>query len=160
MTVLERVYASGGDIIISTIELTCNAWAESVFICNGFENQTCTDEDSRVINFQAAGISISLPKKDNSGAQSLMFAIDNITGESQALIDQAIEAEERVFLTFRCFLASDKSTPAERPYYMTVISGTVKGTAIQIQAGFYDLLNTMWPRNVLSTSFAPGLKYL
>lgn len=160
MSVLETVYASGGDIIINTIELSCPAWAESVFICNGFENHTCVDENSREINFTAAAISISLPKKNNSGAQNLVFAIDNITGESQSLIEDALEAEERVTLTYRAFLNSDKSVPAEAPYRMTVLSGDIQGTVIQIQSGFFDLLNTAWPRDKYTATFAPGLKYI
>ena len=160
MSILETVYASGGDIIINTIELSCDAWAYSIFICGGFENQTCIDENGREITFTAAGISVALPKKNNTGAQSLTFAIDNITGEAQQLIDEALEAEERVILTFRAFLASDKSVPADTPYRMTVLSGDMQGTVVQVQAGFFDLLNTAWPRDKYTAAFAPGLKYL
>ena len=160
MSILETVYASGGDIIINTIELACPAWADSIFICNGFENHTCIDENGREITFTAAGISVALPKKNNTGAQSLTFAIDNITGEAQQLIDEALEAEERVILTFRAFLASDKSVPADTPYRMTVLSGDMQGTVVQVQAGFFDLLNTAWPRDKYTAAFAPGLKYL
>ena len=160
MSILETVYASGGDIIINTIELSCDAWASSIFICGGFENQTCVDENGREITFTAAGISVALPKKNNTGAQSLTFAIDNITGEAQQLIDEALEAEERVILTFRAFLASDKSVPADTPYRMTVLSGDMQGTVVQVQAGFFDLLNTAWPRDKYTAAFAPGLKYL
>lgn len=35
MTILEQVYASGGDCIISTLELTCPAWTAPILICNG-----------------------------------------------------------------------------------------------------------------------------
>jgi len=160
MSILETVYASGGDIIINTLELTCDAWSESIFLCDGFENQTCTDEDGREVTFTASGIAIALPKKDNSGNQKLVFQIDNVTGEAQALIDQAIEANERVTLIYRSFLASDKSAPPEPPYRMTVLSGTAQGVSLRIEAGFFDLLNTAWPRDTYTATFAPGLKYL
>lgn len=160
MSILETVYASGGDIIINTIELACPAWDDSIFICGGFEDHTCVDENGRTVTFHAAGIAIALPKKDNSGAQTLIFAIDNITGEAQQLIEKALEAEERVTLIYRAFLASDKSAPAETPYRMTVLSGEMKGTVINVQAGFFDLLNTAWPRDKYTANFAPGLKYI
>jgi len=160
MSVLETVYASGGDIIIDTLELSCPAWSSSIFICNGFENHTCIDEDDREITFIAAGIAVALPKKNNSGAQMLTFAIDNITGEAQGLIDDALEAEERVTLIYRAFLASNKTVPADTPYRMTVLSGDMQGSVIHIQAGFFDLLNTAWPRDKYTASFAPGLKYI
>lgn len=160
MSILETIYASGGDVIINTVELACPAWTSSIFICNGFENHVCIDEDAREITFIAAGIAIALPKKNNSGAQTLTFAIDNITGEAQGLIDLALESEERVTLIYRAFLASDKSVPADTPYRMTVLSGEMQGTVVQLQAGFFDLLNTAWPRDKYTAAFAPGLKYV
>ena len=47
MSLIERVYASGGDVIIDTLELTCPAWTEPVLICGGFEDVACTAEDGR-----------------------------------------------------------------------------------------------------------------
>lgn len=160
MTVLEQVYASGGDVIISTLELTCPAWASSILLCNGFEDQHCITEDGRALTFQASGMAVALPKRGNSGNQTLTFAIDNVTGEAQALIDEALEAEQRVTMTYRSYLASDLTTPAEPPYRMSVLGGEIKSTAVQIQAGFYDLINSGWPRDLYTTEFAPGLKYL
>ena len=84
MTILERVYASGGpEVIIPTVELTCAAWAEPILICAGFEDQVCTTEDARTLTFIAAGIDVALPKKGNSGNQTLTFAIDNVSGAAQ-----------------------------------------------------------------------------
>lgn len=160
MTILEQVYASGGDVIIPTLELSCDEWPAPILICNGFEDQTCTTEDDRTLTFVAAGISVALPKRSNSGAESLTFGIDNVTGEAQQLIDQALEAEARVLLTFRIFLASDRSGPAEAPYRFVVKSGQIKRTQIEITAGFFDLINTAWPRDLYTLEFAPGLKYL
>lgn len=160
MTTLNQVYASSGDVIISTLELSCPAWTAPVLICNGFDNQTCVTEDLRTLIFIAAGIDVALPKKGNTGGQTLTFAIDNVTGEAQQKIDQALDDEQRITATYRMFLASDKSTPAEPPYKMTVLGGTMQGAGVQIQCGFFDLINTKWPRELYTTDFAPGLRYL
>ena len=160
MTILEQVYASGGDVIVSTLELTCPAWGTPVLICQGYEDQTCITEDSRTLTFLASAIEIALPKKGNTAGQSLMFAIDNVTGEAQAKIDQALEAEQRIIMIYREYLQSDKSAPAQSPYFMTVLGGTMQGSSVQIQAGFFDLINTKWPRDLYTTKFAPGLRYL
>ena len=160
MTILEQVYASGGDVIIPTLELTSAAWAEPVLICAGFEDQVCVTEDARTLTFIASGIDVSLPKKTNSGAQNLNFAIINITGEAQRKIDEALESEARVMLTYRTFLASDKSAPAEAPYRFVVRSGQMRGTSVQITAGFFDAINTAWPRDLYTLKFAPGVRYL
>jgi len=160
MTVLEQVYASGGDVIIHTLELTCPAWDAPILLCKGFEDQVCITEDGRTLTFIASGIDVALPKKTNSGAQNLTFAIDNVTGEAQQQIDAALEAQERVTLMYRTYLASDLSAPAERPLRMSVLGGSIVGTQIQIQAGFFDLINVAWPRDLYTTKFAPALKYL
>ena len=160
MTVLEQVYASGGDVIIPTLELTSVAWTEPVLICAGFEDQVCVTEDARTLTFIASGIDIALPAKTNQGSQTLTFAIDNVTGEAQRKIDQALEAEQEVMMTFRTYLASDLSAPAEAPYRFVVRAGRMQGSTITIQAGFFDAINTRFPRDLYTANFAPGIKYL
>lgn len=160
MTVLEQVYASGGDVIIETLELNCEAWDAPLYLCNGFEDHECITENGDTVTFLAAAIEVAKPKRSNQGDQTLTFALDNITGEAQALIDAALDAEARVNIVYRCYLASDKSAPAETPYRMIVRSGQIEGSAVQVSAGFFDLINTAWPRDLYTTEFAPGLKYL
>mgnify|MGYP003643824263 CR=1 FL=1 len=160
MTILEQVYASGGDVIIPTLELTCTAWTGPILLCNGFEDQTCVTEDARTLVFVASGIDIALPAKTNQGNQTLTFAIDNVTGEAQQKIDQALEAEFEVMMTFRTYLASDLTAPAEAPYRFVVRSGRMQGNTVTIQAGFFDAINTRFPRDLYTAIFAPGIKYL
>lgn len=160
MTVLDQVYASGGDVIILTLELTSGAWTAPILICNGFEDQTVTTENDDVLTFVAAGIDVALPSRTNQGSQTLTFAIDNITGEAQRKIDEALEAEEQVIMTFRTYLASDLSAPAEAPYRFVVRSGRMQGNTVTVQAGFFDAINTRFPRDLYTTNFAPGIKYL
>lgn len=160
-TLIERVYASAGsEVIIDTIELACPAWDESIYIVKGYEDMNLGLDGVVYKTFMAAPIAIALPKKSNQGSQSLNFAIDNVTGQAQRLIDQAIESEQRIRLTFRRYLDADLSQPSENPFYATVLSGNVTGTTVQIEAGFNDLLNFAWPRKLYTTEFAPGLRYL
>ena len=156
MTILEQVYASAGpDVIIITLELSCAAWAAPIRICSGFEDQTLGGE-----LFSAAGIDVALPRKTNTGGQSLTFAIDNVLGTAQQLIDQALEAGADVTLTYRTFLASDKTAPAEAPYVFSVKGGRMRGSTLQVSAAFFDAINTRFPRDLYTTEFAPGIKYL
>ena len=160
-TLIERVYASAGpEVIIDTIELACSAWAESIYIVKGYEDMTLGLDGVVYKAFMAAPIAIALPKKSNQGSQSLNFAIDNVTGQAQRLIDTAIESEQRIRLTFRRYLDTDLSAPSENPFYATVLGGNVTGTTVQIEAGFVDALNYAWPRKLYTTDFAPGLRYL
>lgn len=160
-TIINQVYASAGpEVIIDTIELSCPAWTDSILIVKGYEDVTAIAEDGRTLTFIAAPITVALPKKSNEANQMLKFAIDNVTGEAQRRIDDAIAAEARMTLTFRRYLNIDLTAPAEPPFSATVISGGVKGATVQLDAGFMDLLNYAWPRDVYNLNFAPGLKYL
>jgi hypothetical protein len=160
MTVLERVFASGGtEVVIATLELTCAAWSAPILLCNGFENHTCTTEDARTVTFVASAIAVALPKRNTQGTQLLTFSIDNITGEAQQLIDQALDANEQVHLTFRHYLSSDKTAPAEPPLKFVVKEGSMQGAQLNVSAAFFDMINTAWPRNFYTAEFAPGLKF-
>jgi hypothetical protein len=160
MTILERVFASGGtEVVIPTLELSCAAWDAPILLCNGFENHICTTEDARTLTFVASAIAVALPKRNTQGTQNLTFAIDNVTGEAQHLIDTALDAQEMVHLTFRHYLSTDKSAPAEPPLKFVVKSGEMEGSALRVTAAFFDMINTAWPRNFYTADFAPGLKY-
>lgn len=147
-------------MIIDTIELACPAWTESLYIVKGFENMNLGLDGFVYKEFMAAPISIALPKKSNQGNQTLNFAIDNVTGQAQRLIDTAMEAGARITLTFRRYLNTDLTTPSEKPFYAVVLGGNVTGTTVQIEAGFQDILNLAWPRELYTSVFSPGLKYL
>lgn len=160
MTVLQRVFASGGtEVVIPTLEITCTAWVAPILLCNGFENHTCVTEDARTLTFIASAIKVALPKRDTSGTQVLTFGIDNVTGEAQQLVDQALEAGERVHLIFRHYLSIDLSAPAETPLKFVVRDGVMEGGALQINAAFFDMINTAWPRRYYTPEFSPGLRY-
>nr|WP_232014204.1 DUF1833 family protein [Pseudomonas aeruginosa] len=62
----------------------------------------------------ASGIDVSIPKRDNSGNQSVGFAIDNVMGIAQQRINEAIDAGETITLVLRIYLDTDLSAPAER----------------------------------------------
>ncbi|WP_237858109.1 DUF1833 family protein [Pseudomonas sp. PGPR81] len=165
MTILEQAYreavASGGnDSFVRTLEISCPAWDAPVLICNGFTNRICGTEDGRVLTFVAANIGIALPQKNNKGNQALAFGVDNTTGEVMQRADEALDANARVTATYRVYLASDLSAPCEKPYRMSVDSDSFEQNQATLQCGFFDLIGTAWPRDLYTTRFVPGLKYL
>ncbi|GLO14714.1 hypothetical protein PPUJ20028_32970 [Pseudomonas putida] len=160
MTAIATLYASGGRAwIIPTIELRCVSWPGPVYICSAFEDLVATTEDGVLATFTAAAFDAALPKRDNSGNQSLTFAIDNVTGVAQQLIDQALEARQKINMIFRTYLSSDLSAPAEKPYRMNVLSGFMEGATVQLQAGYFDFVNLAWPRRKYTLDFVPALRY-
>ncbi|HBP5289134.1 DUF1833 family protein [Pseudomonas aeruginosa] len=159
-TALERFYASDGpDRPIATIEITRASRPDPILICQGFNDLTCMTEDARLLTFVAGAIDVSIPKRDNSGNQNVGFAIDNVTGFAQQYIAEAIDAGEPVTLVLRIYLESDLTAPAERPYRMRVKGADFESLTVQVEAGYYDLINTAALRHIYNVSEFPGLKY-
>jgi hypothetical protein len=160
MNPLEVAYASpGSEVLIPTIEIS-SAASETQLICAGFENQTCGTEDGRVVTFEATGLDISLPNKDNTGSQSVTFAIDGVLGIAQNLIIQAMEAEAVIRLTLRLYLSTDLSQPAQRPYYLVVRGGSIEGETVTVQGGYFSLIDINFNRDTYNANTAPCIKYL
>jgi hypothetical protein len=161
MNLLETVYASApsDQVIVHTLEISHPA-IDTVYVCGGFDDIRATTEGGTEVDFIAGAIDVSLPARDSTGQQHLMFAIDNVMGTVQQTIDAIINAGGQATLTYRQYLHSDLSQPADPPLVMTIVSGSLKGGTAQIRASYYDILNTAWPRKRYTNEFAPGLKYL
>ena len=163
MSILDIVYSSApaAEVLIPTLEITHPTAFDPIRICAGFDDITAgTEESGTDVTFYAAGIDISLPDMDTSGQQVLNFAIDNVTGVAQSAIDAAIAAGGEVTVTYRAYLLSDLSAPCDVPLVLTMVGGSIKGSVVQIQAAYFDLLNTAWPRDRYTLLFSPGLAYL
>lgn len=148
------------DAIIRTLELTSPGWEEPVLICNGFEDVTAITEDGRTVTFIGANIDIALASKNNKGNQTLAFAVDNTTGEVTKKVDQAINANARVTAIYRTYLNTNLTAPAEKPYILTVLGGTLQGQEAQLDTGYFNMIGVAWPRALYTTTFAPALRYI
>lgn len=158
---LEEINASGGNVAyIRGLELTCPAWSQSKLVINGFKDQYLGTEDGRMLLFKAINLGIALPAKDGKGNQTLSFAVDNTTGEVTDLVDLSVEANAPVTCVYRTWLSSNKSTPSEKPYRLTVLGGELQGVIANLDAGYFNILNTAYPRRYLTADFAPGLRYI
>lgn len=159
MSLIEECYASGRGELVDTIEARKEGGTFSHLYCSGFQDRICGTEDGRVLNFVAMAMDLGLPKNDNSAFQSLVLGLDNVTGEVQEVVEEAKANGDRFIITFRRYLAEDLSFPQER-YRMTLLSREYEDDVAKLTAGFFDLLNTNGLRTILTTSLAPGLKYI
>ena len=159
MSLIEECYASDRGELVDTIEAREEGAAISHLYCSGFEDRVCTTEDGRTLIFGAMAMDLALPKNDNSAFQNLVLGLDNVTGEVQEVVEAAKATDKRFIITFRRYLAEDMSFPSER-YHMTLLSREYEDDVAKLTAGFFDLLNTNGLRTVLTTSLAPGLKYI
>ena len=158
---LRNLYASGGDAVrIPCLSFRCTAWANSIYLCQGWQDILATLETGETVIFSAADFATQLAKKDTEGTQALQFAID--PGESDVLsrLDAAVESAAKVYVDYREYLQSDLSAPARPVEIFTVISYSYEEPALTFTASFHDLVNKAWPRLRYTVDKFPGLKYV
>ena len=161
MSIIETVYASAPSehVIHPTLEILVPNF-EPIRVVASFEDLTATLETGETVIFNAGPFEYKEPSKNTQGNQTLNFSIANVTGEAQKAVEAALESAEEVPVNYRVFLSSDLSAPANKPYKMTLRGGTFEGMMVQIEAGYYDLLNAAWPRKRYTSEYAPGLRYI
>ena len=161
MSLIETVYASApsDQVILATLEILVPG-EDPIRVVAAYEDLTATLETAETVTFTAGPFEYKEPSKDTRGQQTLTFAIANVSGEAQKAVEAALDADVEVPVNYRVFLSSDLSAPAKTPFKMTLRGGTFEGMMVQIEAGYYDLLNTSWPRKRYTADFAPGLRYI
>ena len=158
MTILSVVYASAptNELIIPTLEIQLpERW---VRICASFEDQLL-GVNGEMVWFEAGSLSITLPSKNSTSVQTLTFGVPAIDGAIQRYVDEALEADLEVKLIYREYLESDKSAPSRAPTVMTIRGGIFEDVEAQFEAGYYDILNTAWPRPRYTADTAPGIRF-
>lgn len=159
MTLLNRLYASGGDeVIIDTLQITIGG--ASYWLACGWADITVTLETGVAATFIGTAIDIALPARNADGTQDLKFAISNVDGIVSTAIRAALDDLTKASLTFRRFVSSDLSAPAAPPFTLSIKEGQWTATEVQITAGYMNILDTAWPRYRYLLSQFPGLRYL
>ena len=154
MSILKRLYASGGnEAIYTTLEITDGI--STYWLLKGMEDMILGGQ-----LYSGAGIDVALPKRNSSGMQDLIFAIDNTSGEVGRLLREALSAGRPMTVTMREFTSDDVSVPSRTPITFKVKNGKINNSVAQITAGYFDLLNTAWPRRTYDVSTYPGLTYI
>lgn len=154
MSILKRLYASAGpEIIYTTLEITDGI--TTYWLLQGMEDLVLGGQ-----LYTGIGIGVALPKRNASGMQDLSFAIDNTTGEVGRLLREALSAGRQMTVTLRQFTSDDVSAPATTPITFQVKTGSINNSTAQITAGYFDLLNTAWPRRLYELDTYRGLTYL
>lgn len=160
-TILDVLRASGGtDVEIITIQLSCTAWDEPLYLCNGFYDQVFTLETGETVTFTAVGLDLARQKRSNSVSESLGVAIDNVRNEAEPLVASAKAAGAQILMTLRSFLESNPEEPAELPVTLKVLRASFDNVKLSLTASNPDLVNIAWPRDRYTVDFAPGITYI
>lgn len=159
MTALETWYASGGKKSLVVIVEINRASADPFYLYAGFEDITVTLESGEEVVAQPSPIEAALLKKDNSGNQSLVLGFSNVTGEVLDYINDAFADDETVYITYREYLTDDLSKPAKPSVIMTAHGVDVQESTVKVQAGYFDVINTGFNREIYTADHFPGLRY-
>lgn len=159
MSILKRLYASAGpETIHEVLEVTdgittyfmTKGWDELVVVLETGEQVTCTP----------CGMELALPARNDDGTQDLQFALSNIDGVASGFIRAALRDRREMRLVYRAFTSDDLGAPAYAPNRFTIKNGSVTATQVSLNAGYFNLLDTAWPRNRYTLNTFPGLRYL
>lgn len=159
-TLLQTIYASTPSdyILLPTLEIKSEAF-DTLYLVNGYEDISAKLETGQTVTFVATAMDVSIPNRDNSGNQKLIFAIENVTHIAQEIIDKIIDQEKQAFVVFRQYISTILTEPAETPITLSILGGVFSGSTVQIECSYYDILNTTFPRRRYTTDFAPGIRY-
>lgn len=159
MTILERLYASGGtEVEHETLAITVGG--ETHYLTKGWENITALLETGQAVTFTACGMDVAKPARNADGVQDLRFALSNLDGVVSTKIRAALAARQEMTVTLRVYLSNDLLAPVKAPLSMVIKGGQWSATEVQITAGFMNILDTAWPRDRYNLTKHPGLRYI
>lgn len=160
MTLLQEYYASKpvGVYLIRTLEIRIPG-EDPIRICQGYIDQWLM-ADGALVKFQAGSLNISLPSENDTGNQKLSFGVSGVNGIANEYVLKALETNAISTMIYREYLSTDKTAPARKPYTMTIKGGAFEGPNVMFEGGYYDVLNSAWPRDRYTSETAPGVQYL
>lgn len=159
MTILNRLYSSGGpEIEHPTLQITDGVVTH--YLTNGWDDLTARLENDETVTFIACGMALALPDKNGDGTQDLKFALCNISGDISQYIKTVLKEKRRCQLAYRSYLSTDLSAPTEQPVWLDVKEGQWTATQADITAGYFNLLDTAWPREIWNLINYPCLRYI
>lgn len=159
MSILKRLYASAGpEIIYEVLEVTDGI--TTYWFTRGWDELTVTLETGEQVTCTPCGMDLALPARNDDGTQDLTFALSNIDGQASGFIRAALRDNREMNLVYRTFTSDDLNAPANAPHRFLIKNGNTTATQASLNAGYFDLLDTGWPRNVFDLNNFPGLRYL
>jgi hypothetical protein len=159
MSILERLYASGGaEVEHETLAIAVGS--KTHYLTKGWEDITAVLETGQTVTFKACGMDVAKPSRNADGVQDLRFALTNIDGVVSTEIRAALAARLEMTVTLRVYLSNDLLAPAKKPLSMVIKGGQWTATEVQVTAGFMNILATAWPRDRFNLTKHPGLRYI
>ena len=163
---LREAYAAApSDVVIyATIEIRHPAFTSPIRVVRDGSDLIATLEDSapadagQSVVFVRFAFNFTRPELSASGVPQVTLEIDNVDRGIVANLEAALTTQEPIAITYREYVSSDLSAPAnDPPLHMTLISVTADPLKVTATAGFPDLVNRRFPTLEYQSDTFPGL---
>lgn len=169
---LKEAYASAPSdvILLHTLELRHpsfkdkNGQPTAIRVVRDHVDHQCVLENSAPLNpgeevdFIAMAFDLELPPVNNTPTPEITVTIDNVSTEIIAYLDQAIETQDMIEMTYRPYLSDDLSCPQMDPPITLVITDiSVDCYKITATARMMDIGNKSFPAENYTVKKYPGL---
>lgn len=123
----------------------------------GLENDAPIDA-GKTVEFIAMGFDMELPPVESIPVPEITLTLDNVSTEIIQYLDQAVETQEMIEMTYRPYLSNDLSYPQMNPPITLVITHiTVDIFKITATARMMDIGNKSFPAENYTVKRFPGL---
>ena len=169
---LKEAYASApSDVtILHTLELRHPSFVDAsgkktaIRVVRDNINHICTLEDTAPLNageaveFVAMAFDLQLPPVETVPVPEITLSLDNVSTELIQYLDNAIETQDMIEMTYRPYLSSDKTCPQMNPPITLVITDIqVDVLKITATARMMDIGNKSFPSENYTVKKYPGL---
>lgn len=155
--------APAGEVMLHTLEFRHVNFTQPIRVVQAHADISARLEATAPLNaleyvgFIALGFDIGLPETRIGAGAELSIAIDNVSKEIESNLALAAMSPYQVDVTYRCYLASDLTTPANLPPTTMQIKSATAGKRVDARAGFSDPANLKFPTRIYSVTEFPGM---
>lgn len=169
---LKEAYASAPSdvILLHTLELRHPSFLDengnptAIRVVRDNVDHTCTLEESAPLNagesveFTAMAFDLTLPPVEAIPVPEITLSIDNVSTEIIKYLDQAIETQDMIEMTYRPYLSDDLTCPQMNPPITLVITDIKADVSkISATARMMDIGNKSFPAENYTVKKYPGL---
>ncbi len=162
---IKEAYASAPpDPIYHTLELRHPSFTSPIRVVRDWADLTATLEASAPVDPSASvtfirfAFDFTKPEISAAGVPQLTIEMDNVDRAIVANIEAALSTTDMVQATYREYISTDLTCPAnDPPIHMTIMSITADIFRIKAVAGFPDLMNRKFPTTEYDSETFPGL---
>ncbi len=164
---IEEAYATApaGEVILHTLEFRHPSFLVPLRVVHDQTDLVATLESDApedagdAVTFTAFAFDFIPPDVDSSGAiPEITIAIDNVSRDIIAYMDQAANSNDLIEVTYRPYLSTDLSEPQMNPP-LTMTIKTVEADIFRItaRATFGDFVNKSFPSELYNSTRFPAL---